>query len=154
MIFKTYGELMDYVISTYPYQKIITYCQDLGYKFVDLDGYRTNSTEEFTESNISYLLRVAMSYYYRHFILDSIDQNKWTSEQKVLADICIASRYYASNYFSVYLRDSKEIVITFKFKYIGDWKFVKYNSSLPKAINSRWGDPRTKVVMKFKEDVL
>ena len=152
MIFKNFGELVDYVLEFYPYQKIITYCQDLGYKYVVLEGRRINSTTEFKESNIKELLKVALSYYYRNYILRDTDQTKWTPEQKIIAEICIHSNYFSSNYFTVHLREDS-IIISFKYKYIGWWWFGKYNSSTPYT-NPRWGNSRTKVVMKFREKIL
>lgn len=141
-IFKTYRDLINYVLSHYPYEKLISYCKDLNYKFVITDN--TGNIRDIrypTKYDIKKLLVLTISIYIASSITTSIELDD--DSKRILS---IASNYtYSVDYFGISIKEDR-IVIRFSYKYFG-WRFRKY-PLLYKS--SRQGNPRTRVIFKFK----
>ena len=143
-IFKTYRDLINYILSHYPYEKLISYCKDLNYKFVITDntGRNIKDIRYPTKFDIKKLLVLTISAYIASSITTSIGLDD--DSKKILS---IAANYiYGVDYFRISIKEDR-VVIRFSYEYFG-WRFRKY-PSLYKS--SRQGNPRTRVIFKFKK---
>ena len=146
MIFKTYRELINYILSEYPYQRILNYCKELHYKW----AFRVDDCLFIREPTIydvkKYLLCTLASTCRR----DIVNSEKEPSQDdERIMNIYMRHDY---KYFESYFRRSKkELVIKFKYSYSFSSPPSK-RYSLPKI--HHFGDHRTTVVFKFNDEII
>ena len=132
MIFKTSRELVNYVLSHYPYEKILTYCHDMNYKFCFVRGiakFLVSAIADFIGREISRTSRTP------------------TKDDKKVMDIGLNCQDL-NLYFGVHQTSRNSLTVVFKFSYY-DYRFRKYTQPF---YRSSWGNPRTKVIFKFKTE--
>lgn len=135
--FTTYRELINFILSHYPYEKIITYCDDLGYRWTYM-----NETKKLTKTDISKHLLYALSDFVSRRYIEKGRDVIIPDDDKKIIEICQNYHKY-SKYFRVRGRDNS-LVITFRFEYTG--RFRKYSI----VREPKYGNPRTKVVFRFR----
>lgn len=143
MIFKTSRELVNYVLSHYPYEKILTYCHDMNYKFCFVRGGKIRDIREPSRWDIAKFLVNALS----EFISSNLSRNSKTPTKDDARVMDIGLRCQDLNlYFRVHQASENSLTVVFKFDYY-DYRFRKYTQPFYK---SGWGNPRTKVVFRFR----
>ena len=149
MIFKNYRELINYVISHYPYEKIITYSRDLDYKWVI-----TNNKNEIVDIRIPTKWDIVKCLVYELSSLCYIDLGNKVIEA---TDNNISISKIYMNYWrpSFYInikfnKDRKLLYVRYKFRYSYSGRFNKY--PLPRSSCSTYFNWKTDVVFRFSED--
>ncbi len=164
MIFSSYRDLINYVLSHYPYEKIIEYSRELRYPWTFSYNYNVFSDNKPigkypTKNDIKKYLVCILSNLLRHHYNDIVNRNggeyepELSEDDKRILDIGWNNSYITSfGYLNAYFRKGgRELLIRYKFSFSG--RFNKY--SLPYV--GRYGsDPRTKVVFRFsgKDDIV
>lgn len=145
MIFKTSRELVNYVLSHYPYEKILTYCHDMNYKFCFVRGGKIRDIREPSRWDIAKFLVSAIA----DFIGREISRTSRTptKDDKKVMDIGLNCQDL-NLYFGVNQTSRNSLTVVFKFSYY-DYRFRKYTQPF---YRSSWGNPRTKVIFKFKTE--
>lgn len=143
MIFKTSIELVNYVLSHYPYEKILTYCEDMNYKFCFVRGCSVVDIHKPSKWDIAKFLVSALG----EFVANDISRNSRspTSEDAKVMKVGLGCQD-VNLYFRVHRGIGNSLVIVFNYSYFG-YRFKKYTKPY---YNPRYSNPRTKVVFKFK----
>lgn len=142
MVFNTYRDLMNYVISHYPYEKILTYCHDLNYKLCFVRNSEIVEIREPKRWDIIRFLTCALS----NFVAWDLSSNhKQPTEDD--RKLCNIDSQFVNLYFQVRRGCKNSLIITFDFGYYGH-RFKKYSLLYKNAVQ---GNPRTKVIFRFVE---
>lgn len=143
MIFKTSRELVNYVISHYPYEKILTYCRDMNYKFCFVRNGTVRDIRDPSKWDIVKFLICALG----DFLRMDMSRNSKTPTEDDTKIMNIGLNCQDLNlYFRIHKTTANSLTIVFKFEYYS-YRFRKYTQPF---YNSRYGNPRTKVVFRFK----
>lgn len=147
MIFNNYRELVNYVLSHYPYDKILTYCKDMNYKFCFVRGGKIRDIREPSKWDVAKFLVCALG----EFVIRDISRNSKVPTKDDAKVIDASQKCQDVNlYFSVHQVSKNTLTVSFKFSYY-DYRFRKYTQPF---YRSRYGNPRTKVVFKFNTEEL
>lgn len=147
MIFENYRKLINYVISHYPYEKIISYSKDLDYKWVIF-----NKKTEIVDIRFPTKWDIVKNLVFELSALcynDLLCKAVRDTEDNVHISKIFTNYRQSNSYVNVRLRrDRKALYVRYKFHYIG--RFCKF--SLPMTNSSRYFNWRTDVVFIFSGD--
>lgn len=151
MIFKNYRDLINYVLSHYPYEKILTYTKDLHlpWKIVSplKDGHRRYRTRYPRVGDIKKYLVVSMSWMcfsdINYKLIDDTEDNRKISRIGSLYGYMASYDYIKARF----IRDRTAIKITYDFEFHG-----KYRRCILPHYRYKWGNKRTEVIFKFSGD--
>ena len=151
MIFKNYRDLINYVLSHYPYEKILTYTRDLHlpWRIVSLlnDGHKRYHTRYPRVSDIKKYLVVSMSWLCFSDInsksIEETEDNRKISRIGPLYSYINSYEYIKTRF----IRNRTALKITYDFEFHG-----KYRKYVLPHYRYRWGNKRTEVIFKFSGD--
>ena len=147
MIFKNYRELINFVLSNYPYQKIITHSKDTHCPW----SFGSNK-KSFGRYPTKYDIKKELLMHLSQLCYIDIINKVYTPT----LDDCKISELYrhyskyvlSCDYFRVgFRKDRTELYISYIYEFYGDYRFRKY--VLP-SHHYRWGNKKTLVVFRFR----
>ena len=148
MIFSNSQELIEYVVREYPYEKIQSYCQDLGYKWVIWKDGKIQDVRYPNPTDILEAVKFMVACEYRNYYA----RNGRPLGTEDNAYINTVIQQGADRGYITARLENRKITINFKFNYRNcGYRFRNY--SLP-YIHSGYGDPRGRVCFRFTEDIL
>ena len=143
MIFKSYREIINYILKYFPYEKIIIYCVENNYGwFIKDDRGKILDYRYPSVSDIKKKLLLGLSYMFNHF----------SKNDRTIDDIHVCKIYtcfHTDRPFRAYIRDSK-IIINYVFSYEKNSRFHKY--TVP--FRGPYGDSKARVTFRFKEKII
>ena len=149
MIFNDYIELANFVLSHYPYEKILTYTKDMHYpwKFVETrEGKKRWIVKYPSKNDIKKVLVLQLSYLCSNDMCMGVIKD--TENNKRVASLYPAYQFIRlpeRNHISVkFIKDRTQIRIAYNYSFYGRFR----NYRLPDT-RYRWGNKRTLVKFKF-----
>lgn len=147
MIFKNYRELINFVISNYPYQKIITYSKDThcpwSFNRGDTIFGRYPTKYDIKKELLIHLSQLCYSDTINKIYTPTLDDCKISELHRHYSKYVLS----CGDYFRVgFRKDRTELYISYIYEFLGDYRFRRY--SLPWH-HYRWGNKKTLVVFKF-----
>lgn len=160
-IFKNYIEIINFVLSHFPYEKIIQYSRNLHYPWTICYGKNRKTIIRYpTKTDIKEYLTVLMCSYFCSdaFTLKLRQEKEENQENSVdtldVSRITSISNNYqfklTSDYFNIKFQKDRTCLM-FKYSYKFHGRFYKY--ALP-HYRFKWGDKKTEVVFRFKEKII